>query len=247
MSTPAEKFDGPAGAPDAAVGASLLTEMRGGGGAGGPDGVISAPPRRISAQLFVIVLVLVVSAAALYLMRRQGMGAGMTFQQVKIDQELGELARPADPKHTRILADLALSGAPPAVFTEDLDKNPFVLDAAPSAEDVMPLADPDDEARRLAELTKRNREQRDLAIAQALEGIQLHGVMAGRVPLARVNGETVQVGDRIGEYFTVAAIHGRSIDLEADGRVYAVEMSDGSPRPHSLDPRGGGDRNPRIR
>ena len=246
MST-AENLDGPAAPPEAGPGGSLLSELRGGGAAAAHDHVIAAPPRRISAQVFIIALVLTTSAAALYLMRRQGMGAGMTFQQVKIDQDLGDLARPADPKQTRILADLALSGAPPASHSEDLDKNPFVLAAAPEPGDLLPMSDPEAEARRRAEMARREREQRALGITQALEGVVLHGVMAGRVPLARVNGETVQVGDRVGEYFTVAAIHGRSIDLEADGQVYSVEMTDATPRPNSLDPRAGGGRNPRIR
>jgi hypothetical protein len=109
------------------------------------------------------------------------------------------------------------------------------------------MDNPEAEARRLAEMARRDREQRALGITQALEGVVLHGVMAGRIPLARVNGETVQVGDRVAEFFTVAAIHGRSIDLEADGQVYSVEMADNSPRPHSLDPRAGGGRNPRIK
>jgi len=77
----------------------------------------------------------------------------------------------------------------------------------------------DPEARRLAELQAR------LAKVQSeFNKLELNSVLGGSMPIARISGEAVRVGDKIGDYFTVVAIHGRSVELSAEGEIYTLFM-----------------------
>ena len=44
--------------------------------------------------------------------------------------------------------------------------------------------------------------------------------------VARISGEAVRVGDTVAEYFTVTAIHGRTVELTADGMPFTLDMQD---------------------
>lgn len=205
---------------------SVLAQMRGGGDdVAGPAPVAPTPGRGARVQTIVTVLVLAASAAALYAMRRQGMAAGVSFDKVpEVEYNLDPVATQPTPAQMRILADLERSSELARVTAEKLPKNPFVLDAGAAATNDGPdLAT--QEARRLAEL-ERERLEREAKFAAALAGLELHGVMEGRVPLARINGATVRMGETVAELFTVVAIYGRSVDLEADGRVYTLTVGE---------------------
>jgi hypothetical protein len=48
--------------------------------------------------------------------------------------------------------------------------------------------------------------------------------MGGRRPVARISGETYGVGDKVNDTFTVKAIDGRSVTLEAKGYLFTLSM-----------------------
>ncbi len=225
--------------PGATTG-NFLAELR----SGAPESEFSVPAgpvrrRRFSVQSLIVGAVVVASIGLLYVMRLTGMGSGMTFETVKIDYQLDGPHGVNAAEQRRILADLERSGTPMQIPAEKLDKNPFELrlDVAVTPTTSVPAREaPDQRAieRMMAELEREKRAARDAAISEALARLELHGVMLGRVPLARINGATVRPGDPVANVFVVRAIHNRTVELSVDGRVFALTMGD--PRPVEITP-----------
>lgn len=201
---------------------NFLAEMRGGEGGGDAPMMISSPRgRKVNVQTLVVVGVVVASAGLLYAMRLHGMGAGMKFDGLaKIDYDW---TKPQNEGHQKqVLADLARSGKGVEPLVEHLPKNPFSLDLdAPSSTPVA-LTDPNAAARR----SELERQVREKEVLSALSTLQLNSVMEGRVPLARIGTRIYRIGDTVGEHFVLRAVHGRTVDLEADGRVYALSIEE---------------------
>jgi hypothetical protein len=208
--------------PDTAATAGILADLRAGGAAGGEAGEggpalgdLSAakPKRRISIQTLVLVGVLATSSGLLYVMRMRGKNAGVHFDKMpSIAVEIEKIRKTDSASERRIFQDLADVSRQQETELERLRKNPFRLDAPEGAMHAMPGTDP--AAVRLAEIRER------------FKGIKLNSVMQGRVPVAIINERMVRVGDLVEEYFLVAQIHDRSVDLIADGRTYSLNMSD---------------------
>ncbi|MFM9997234.1 MAG: hypothetical protein ACKVU4_15705 [Phycisphaerales bacterium] len=211
-------------AVDADTGKSgnLLAELRA-GEAGAPEAVPPPPRprRRVSTSNVIFGTVIAVSVGALYAMRLYGMSSGITFATVPIDYELGGISERVRAEQARVLRDLARSNEPMHAAAEKISKNPFTLDD--DIETVVgrgPLGpSPED----LAALEEKDRQTR---INETLASIKLHSVMRGRVPLARINDAIFREGDIVAELFTVKAIHDRSVEIEVDGKIYAVSMSE---------------------
>lgn len=182
--------------------------------------------RRISMTNMVMVIILVVSAGSLWMMRKQGKGAGMTFQVTKIDYDIEKAAK-NDRDQQRLLAELARTGLGVQVQAERISKNPFQLDTDTSTP--APVIDSEADRRRRAE---QDRERREREMALRLAGLQLNGVLGGSVPLARIGGQTVRVGDTVSEMFVVLAIHAdtRTVDLQMDGELFTLTMTEGVTR-----------------
>lgn len=208
---------------DAAKAGNLLAELRA-GEAGAPESVPPPPRprRRISTSNVIFGTVIAVSVGALYAMRLYGMNSGVTFATVPIDYELGGISERVRAEQARVLRELARSNEPVRVAMEKINKNPFTLDeeietvvqpgkySGPSSEDIALLAEKD----------------RQAMIANALQSLQLHSVMRGRVPLARINESIYREGDLVADVFTVKTIHDRSVDLEVDGKIIAITMTE---------------------
>lgn len=227
--------------PEREGAASILSDLKGTGDGpavadlGGVNPTSAKSKLKVHSQTLVIALVLAASGAALYTMRKQGMGAGVNFNPPKIDYQVDKVKRTAsDAQQQRVLEDLARSQSPPQVPAEKIQKNPFQLDSTGGVtKPSTAMVDPDAQSRNLAQ-------QRQQQLTSALTSIEVNAIMAGPVPLARINGKIVREGDSVGEFFTVRVIHDRSVELEADGKVFAVSMSEsagGGGRPRSSAPR----------
>lgn len=227
--------------PDRDAGASILSDLKGSAEApvmpdlGGVNPAATKSKFKVHSQTLVISLVLVASGAALYTMRKQGMGSGVNFNPPKIDYKLDNVKRSAsDAQQQRLLDDLARSQNPNQVAAEKIQKNPFQLDATSAVAKGAPGSNDPDAARRNAE------NQRLQQQAMALASIEVNAIMAGNIPLARINGKIVREGDVVADMFTVKVIHDRSVELECDGRIHAVNMSEsasGPNKPRSQPPR----------
>ncbi len=192
-------------------------------GAAPASDALSAKLRSLlSSQIMVVVLVLVVSVASLLFMRRKGMDSGISFQSVKIDYQPDNAGASTSAEHSRILRELAASSAPIAIEASQLRKNPFTLDDGPAVPSTNPVTSraPDTGAARQEE------------IRNTLASLKLNGVMDGPVPLARIDGRTVRVGDTVADLFMVGQIHDRAVDLIADNQTYTISLSDGPGGPN---------------
>jgi hypothetical protein len=197
---------------------SILTDLRAGGEQSVmPDlgGVNPSAPKskfKVHSQTLVIALVLAASGASLYTMRKQGMGSGIDFKNVKVDYDVDKKG-PAtnDAQQQRVLAELARSQNPPQVAMEKIQKNPFQLDPQTGVPQALPAIDPAALGRALRE---KEIEERQTAIRNAVTSVEV------------INGKMTREGDIIAEVLKVKTIHDRSVDLEADGKVYTVNMSE---------------------
>lgn len=227
----------PGQSPDAgttAGGSMLLATLRG-SETNPSESALSAKPKRFSSHNTVTALVLLVSAVMLYGMRQAGMRSGMTFTEVKIDYQREEVSPAMQAAQRRILEDLQRSERPVQIPADKLAKNPFELTsvtatAAPSED--RSLA----EAQRQAEAARQARAEHLEKIQSTLATLHLKSVMEGRVPLARINDQTVRVGDTVGEFFKVTRIDGRSVELTAEGQAFVLEMSETRADPYSAPP-----------
>lgn len=214
------------GAPaDAAgPGGSFLDDLR--ASEKSADGVLPGKPRqRIPMPVIVGAVVILAGGVMLLGMRRYGIRSGMKFDTVKLEYTSQSSDAAVAVAHKRILEDLERSVAPADIPAERPAKNPFRLAIAKSDEpETMDAAAA--EARRQAELSKQQIEQRRGEIDQAAGELWLHGIMDGRVPLARIGDQTVRVGDKVGEYFVVKVIEGRSVVLDGEGKFYKLTLGE---------------------
>jgi hypothetical protein len=218
--------------------ASILTDLKSGGSEQSvmPDlgGVTTSAPGskfKVHSQTLVIALVLAASGGALYMMRKQGMGAGIRFDPPKIDYDMNKISKPADEVHARqVIDELEKSQSQGQVAGEKIQKNPFQLDTHGPIEAAMPI-DPADaaKARQAAEDAAR-----DNAVKQALTTVELNATMVGNTPLARINGKIAREGDMVADVFKLKEVQDRSVVLESGGKLYVVNISEnvgGKPRP----------------
>lgn len=240
MNAPLEKGLSQTGAEPAGNG---LMDLRGAGAddaaaaiAGLPgQGKFDGLRKLMTSQALVVVIVVAVSAGSLLFMRRYGVGATMDFSGMELNYEPAKSSFSAA-EQRRILTELERSATPLAISAESVKSNPFYLELTEDGADPVTAVDP-------ASDLLREQQRREEEIRMALANLTLNGVMGGPVPLARVNGKTVRVGDTIDELFLVARIHDRAVDLIVDKRTYTISMSESG---SGGGPRGGLRANPML-
>lgn len=223
--------DPPAGAPadDIQRPLSAMTGEESGepsGATGLPAGLDAGVPRRkIPVHTLLLVGVVAASAALLFIMRRAGMGPSVTMATDKIDYDLNAAPVGRTKEHERVLADLGSSRVALQVPSQQVKKNPFEMTFVVATPEDGAAPDRSAEIAR-AESERRQREAaaRRQAIASALAALEVQGIVGGSTPVARVNDRVVRVGDVVGEFFTITAIRGRSIEVTIDGETHVVAM-----------------------
>jgi len=183
----------------------------------------AAKKSTIPPGVLLLALVVAVSGGLLYGMRQVGLGVGLDLRLPTIDYpvDAAEAVVVRDERHQRIMDDLATSESILQVPLDNLQRNPFRLDSAPAEIVAEPGEDPEATAARIAAERERQRRQE---IKRTLDAIEVNSVLTGAVPLARINGKPVRIGERVADVFVVRAIYGRTVELEADGRVYRKTM-----------------------
>lgn len=195
-----------------------------------PDAIEPARRRiRVPNQTVVALIVLSVSAAALVGMRQLGKRSGMRMAIAEIPIDTGDSQANSEKAATyeRIMSDLRRAQHPLDVALGEFGKSPFMLEAPKMTdpEKPTPKDDPEDARRKLAE---RERALRREKLQQAFNNLHLQSVMDGRVPLARINGEILQVGERVDGFFVVTSISGRAVELDGDGETFILNLDSGS-------------------
>lgn len=184
--------------------------------------------KRSALKQYVIVgAVVAAGVAVLVFLRQQGVGADLLFADTpKIDYNLDQpVDEQAEARQRKVLDDLAVADGPVQVPGEELENNPFrlaqitqddepIADDAPAAVKPVKPAGPSPEEIRLAELDR------------LFTTLNLNTVIAGRISLARINGQTFRVGDVVAGEFTIKEITAdRTVILAADGYEYILEMA----------------------
>ena len=224
--------------------ASILADLKGAAGEtqampdlGAGASTSRASKLKVHSQTLVIALVLLASGGALYMMRKQGMGSGVDFNPPRLDYDIDKASKgPSDAQQREILSALARSQDPSQVHAEKIEKNPFELDASATVMHGETITDPAEKQRQAQLMQAQVRQQQ---LTAALAGVEVGAIMAGNIPLARINGKIVREGEMVADLFMVKEIHDRSVDLEADGKTFTVNMSEnaGGPRPPMSPPR----------
>ena len=203
---------------------AFLTSLKADGGAdliGGVPGSGETVRSSKFASIGIVVLVLAVAAGALFVMRKFGMGANIDLANIKIDYQFGQKETVVTADHDRILSDLQSSREIRQVPLEEIQMNPFAWNMRSRVtEDVV-----DTEALR-RERERIEAEERRRTVQNAFDRLKLRSVVGGSHPMAQISGRMVRVGDEVGEFFTVTAIEGRSVELLADGQTFIMSLGE---------------------
>ena len=190
---------------------------------------MSNTAKRSAIKQYVIVGgVVAAGVAVLFFLRQQGVGADLLFADTpKIDYNLDQpIDEQAEARQRRVMHNLTIGDGPLQVPSDQIGTNPFRLaqitqdetevvneETGKPAEPIKPTG-PTPEELRLAQLDR------------LFTGLSLNTVIAGRISLARINGQTYRVGDSVGEAFTIKEITAdRTVILEAEGYEYVLEMT----------------------
>ncbi len=187
---------------------------------------LAARRPRVSSTWLLLAGSVAIAAGVLWGMRWVGMKGGMTGKDVKFDASLVEAASRPKRDHSGVLDDLKSSRVSQQVPGDSVKKNPFRI--ADSMGGLFPTIEaPVDSRPDLAAAAEAAKAAERLrSIHSALSNLKIQTIIGGASPMARVSGKLVRTGDVLAELFKVRAIHGRSIELEADdGRVYELAMT----------------------
>lgn len=211
-------------------GGGLLTLA---GSAQASEQFASAAPakRRISSQTIVLGAVLAGAGALLFGMRQMGMGPRVSLANLKLEYERTDEGTDTAAETARVLKELEEAARPVQIKAEALGRNPFRLVQAEQPSEELDDESYAQQAQSDAQAKAEEDERKRLAAANsALEGavasLKLYSVMGGRVPLARIDDETVTVGDTVASRFLVKSIEGRVVTLEAEGKEFRLSVED---------------------
>ncbi len=206
-------------------------------GSPGVAGATTAPVRRkrMSRSTLLMVVTVAISGAAIGGMRYLARGPRSSSAAVRIDYDI-EKAKGGANDHKKVLAELATTQAA-QVPPEQVQRNPFMMAGAleemevggPPTDDTQ--ARSEKAARAEAEKARKEAEDRQRSIETAFNELNLHSVMGGPTPVARISGQTVKVGDTVGNYFKVLTIQGRTVTLQADSQTFTLGMQAGASAP----------------
>lgn len=184
----------------------------------GEDFSSGAKKSRISNGTLIILLVVVAAGGALYLMRQFGLGSKLNLVDVKIDYPIDGNNSAEESKNQKVLDELRHSALAVQVPLDKVKKNPFEM----TIEDQQPA--PTTRQAKPIDRAAQERQRRADLIQSTLSSLKVNSVLGGSVPIARVSGETVRIGDTIKGLFVVRSIHGRTVELMVDGRTYSLTM-----------------------
>lgn len=170
-------------------------------------------PKKSNASIVLLIIVVAVAGGALYAMRHIGMTGLPEFSDsVTISYPLERSEKKFQEDYQTLLANLRSSDQVVQVPLSEVVMNPFTWkgEVEERAERVVDRG-PSDREREITRIT----EQRNREISFTLSRIKFTGVMGRRARTATVNGALVREGDIVADFFRVAEIRDRELDLIA--------------------------------
>lgn len=218
-----EKSPAPSGTPAGGDSAgtdgqsSFIAELAG----AGAQNLAPLPTKSRFGGFMLLGVIMLVAAGVLVGMRFLGTKGVKQLLNIKIDYPIGDVL-PDTADHSSVLRELKDSGSVVQVPLEKIQQNPFSWNGFEEPEPVAKgPREPDP-----AELSRQAAAQRQQKIKNELAQFKLNSVMGGSRPMARISGTLHQVGDKIGEYFVIKSIAGRSVEVTADGQSYTLSMDE---------------------
>lgn len=231
------QVDPNAGALDPGTGGVFRLDSMAPGVANAEQAMIAPRKGKVSTQAIVLGILIVVGFGVVYGMRIVGIGAIRAFAAAPLPEyDLTKTGNKTE-DHKRIIDQLAADYTTSQVPIEQTQKNPFKLaEALQSQPKSVAGAPGEDPSKMSAERAEREARGKRAKVEAAAAALKLNGVLGGTKPVARISGEAVRVGDKVGDYFTVTAIHGRSVELEYEGQTFTLRLDEdgmNSNKPHS--------------
>ena len=177
--------------------------------------------RSIPESAALLLLVVAVAGGGLYAMRKMGLGSKLQFTSVQIDYQLG--GDILDGKVQDLLADLRDNEIEQVPLSQ-VQKNPFQLIGNELSVADVHRRNPNESAEEAER--RRNIEERQRMIIRAYADLNLNSILLGRVPVARISGQTVRIGDVVEGLFQVKTISAMAVDLEVDGKLYTLSLGE---------------------
>lgn len=172
----------------------------------------------LRSNLMLLGFVVVIAGGAMFVMRKYSAQSGVELTDVKIDYSFDPGSQ-HQIDHAEVMQSLQIMDNGIQVAVENIRPDPFRMVSKTPVEDTTTTQqiDPFADARREAEL-------RLAAIQKEFDGLRLNSVITGSIPIARISGQAVRIGDVVGEHFTVREIRSRSVTLEADEEMYILAL-----------------------
>ncbi|MCR9075310.1 MAG: hypothetical protein NXI07_04655 [bacterium] len=199
-----------------------------------PESAISssASESKVSVHMVVALAVVAIGGGVIYAMRYIGMKAGLDEEIAQIDYTSQSENTEFSKRFGQVMGQLDESTIAVQLSEhESFVDAPFARPSAMGKSDPVIKADPGmSEEERLAlqrqrELELERQRRHDAVVSEAMS-FHLQGVVGGSRPAARVSGQPVSVGSKVGEYFKVTKITGRSVVIEADGMRFELAMGE---------------------
>jgi len=169
-------------------------------------------------RLMVAALVILGASGGIFVMRQVGLGAASVIASIVVDYDPNEFKKGAtDPA---VLEELARGRMAVQVPAEVIENDPFRLEAARTEVAVVEAPRPVVSAEELA------RQQREKKIKDASGKIEVQSIMGGPIPLARINGTMVRLGDTLLEVLKVESIQGRMVVLRGGDQLFGYTMGE---------------------
>lgn len=171
----------------------------------------------------VLVLVVGIAGAALWGMRQMGTSGSKSFANgPEIEYPIDDLVNASGSNdHSKILDQLEASGEVAHIPLDEVLINPFswnITEIADTTTTTTTKAAPQVDQAEIARIERLRKIESEFSI------LRLNSVMGGSMPVARISGEMVREGDRLGEFFRVKRISQRSVILTVDGLEYLLSM-----------------------
>ncbi len=200
----------------------------------GMPGIPAAPvampqsKSKVSGQVVLAGVVLLLAGGAIYGMRFLGLNAAFGGEDIKVDYT-AEKGEESAKRFERVMAELdasmsAVQVADGGSLGSASFNRPVEDEPEPGAyQEPTDLNDLDRLARLAEERRQQAAEERLELIRGELSRLNVQGIIGGRIPAARINGQPVRVGQQLG-VFEVVEISGKGVIVEADGSRYELRI-----------------------
>lgn len=187
---------------------------------------------KVSVHMVVALAVVAVGAGVIYAMRYIGMQAGLNEEIAQIDYTSQAGNTEFNSRFGQVITELdestiAVQLSDHESFIDAPFSRPSAIGSTPEPIKIDPGMSEAErlELQRQRQLEMERQQRYDSVYSEAMS-FRLQGVVGGSRPAARVSGQPVSVGSKLGEYFKVIEITGRSVVIEADGMRFELAMGE---------------------